>query len=337
LHFEFCLLYFAFGIRNQLTMLSRVADALFWMSRYLERADHVARLLDVCFHLDLDLGGVILAPYELHWTGLAAILQQPVPATERAAEPTPARISEWMAFDPDNPSSIVSCVTRARANARSIRGSISSQMWRELNKLYWQLRDPVFSNQARESPHEFFQAVECGNCLFQGVCDATLNHDEGWQFIQLGKFLERADKTVRTLDVHHKMLQERSTAIGLPLADLQWAAVLRSCRAYESYQRLYVGRVEAERVVEFLLLHPECPRSVRFSLEAAARALRAIEGPGPGRDSSQPDRALGLVLAELRFRDLEEILAGDLHVFLAGVLERCARVSLAVQDRYSLH
>ena len=318
-------------------MLSRVADALFWMSRYLERAEHVARLLDVCFHQELDLHGVLAGPYELQWNSLAAILQQQIPEPAGSSPSPQAAISRWLTFDLENPGSIMSCVSRARANARSVRGSINAGMWRELNKLYLQLSDSAFCSQADESPHEYYQAVECGSCLFQGVCDATLNHDEGWQFIQLGKYLERADKTLRILDIHYHLLHDLDSPTDLPLANLLWGAVLRSCRAYEGYQRLYVGRIEPERVVEFLLLHPQFPRSVRFSLEAAAAALAAIEGLAPGRRLSIADRELGLVLSELRFRELETILADDLHGFLSGLEKSCGRVSLALQKRYSLH
>jgi uncharacterized alpha-E superfamily protein len=316
-------------------MLSRVADALFWMGRYLERAEQVARLLDVCFGLELDLRGVSAAPSELHWTALAVILQQQVPALGNGAPPQ-AAISHWLTFDADNPASIMACVARARLNARSIRGAINSEVWRELNKLYWQLSDGDFQAQARESPHEFYQAVECGSALFQGLCDATSSHDEGWQFIRLGKFLERGDKTLRILDIQYHLLHELSHPGDIPLSNLHWAAVLRSCRAYEAYQRLYVGRVEPEHVVDFLLLRPEFPRSVRFCLEAAADALTAIEGPAPGRELSKPDRVLGLMLSDLKYRELGQILRGDLHVFLSGLIEQCARVGWAVQDRYSL-
>jgi uncharacterized alpha-E superfamily protein len=316
-------------------MLSRVADALFWMSRYLERADQVARLLDVCFHLELDLHGVSAGPYELHWTALAAILQQRPPPVQESASPQ-AAISHWLMFDADNPDSITSCIARARLNARSIRGSINSEMWRELNKLHWRLTDPAFAAQARESPHEFYQAVECGSALFQGLCDAASNRDEGWQFIQLGRYLERADKTLRLIDVQYHVLHDLSGAGDALLSNLHWAGVLRSCRAYEAYQRLHVGRVEPERVVDFLLLRPDFPRSVRFCLEAAAAALTAIEGPAPQRGLSRADRFLGLMLGDLKFRPLAEILAGDLHAFLHGLLDRCASISRAVQDRYSL-
>jgi uncharacterized alpha-E superfamily protein len=314
-----------------------VADALFWMSRYLERAEHVARLLDVCFHLELDLHGVLAGPHELQWTSLAAILRQQMPGPEDNYGPAPhAAISRWLTFDTENPDSILSCVARSRANARSIRGSITSEVWRELNKLYWQLNDGEFLTRTRESPHEFYQAVECGSALFQGVCDATLDHDEGWQFIQLGKYLERADKTLRILDIQYGLLRGEADPSDLPLVNLQWGGVLRSCRAYEAYRRLYVGRVEPECVIEFLLLHPSFPRSVRFCLEASAAALAAIEGEPAGRPLSEADRVLGLVLGELRYRPLEEILQGDLHAFLGHVQDRCLLVSRAVQERYSL-
>jgi uncharacterized alpha-E superfamily protein len=246
-------------------------------------------------------------------------------------------ISHSFTFDLGNPTSIMSCISRARYNARSIRGTINSALWKELNKLYWQLADPEFSSRVGESPHEFYEAVECGSDLFQGVCDATLNHDEGWQFIQLGKFLERADKTLRILDIQYHLLHELTDPADLSLSHLQWAGVLRSCRAYEAYQRLYVGRVERERVIEFLLLHPSFPRSVHFSLEAAARSLAAIEGPVPGRGLSKVDRILGQMLSDLKFVELEQILNGDLHTFLGSVLERCAQVTRAVQEQYSLH
>jgi uncharacterized alpha-E superfamily protein len=317
-------------------MLSRVADALYWMSRYLERAEHIARLLDVCFHQELDLHGVVAGPQELQWTSLAAILQQQIPERTRSTLAPRVTISQWLTFDLENPDSILSCVARARANARSVRGSINAQVWRELNKLYLLLIDPVFMSDAGESPHEYYQAVERGSCLFHGIFDATLNHDEGWQFIQLGKYLERAEKTLRILDIQYQLLQDLDNPTDLPLANLLWGAVLHDCRAYEGYQRIYVGRIEAERVVEFLLLHPEFPRSVRFCLEGAAAALAAIEGLTPGRKLSEADRELGLVLGELRFRNLDQILTGNLHLFLNSLLKRCGSVSRALQERFSL-
>jgi uncharacterized alpha-E superfamily protein len=310
-------------------MLSRVADALFWMSRYVERAEHVARLLDVWFHLELDLSGAGAAPFEMHWTALCAILQQQTPSRQGAA------LSHWLTFEPDNPGSIMACLARARLNARSIRGTINSEVWRELNKLYWKLSDVEFVRRSRESPYEFYQAAECGSALFQGLCDATSTHDEGWRFLQLGKFVERADKTLRILDVQYHLLRDLTNPSDVPLSMLHWAAVLKSCRAYEPYQRRHVGRVDPERVVEFLLLEPAFPRSVRFCLEALAESLEAIEGPGRG-GLRPADRLVGLMLAELKYLSLEQILKGDLHAFLQRMTERLTQVSRAVQEQYSL-
>jgi len=312
-------------------MLSRVADALFWTSRYLERAESVTRLLDVWFFVELDLRAVAPGSRDVHWQRLATILQQPVPTAEDAWGI--AAITQRLAFDLDNPGSIMSCVSRARSNARSVRGSINSEVWRALNKLYWQLCDSAFRAQALESPHEFFQAVESGSHLFEGAVNATLDHDEGWQFIQLGKFLERADKTLRILDAQSRGGEEDGGSADRTLSSLRWAAVLKSCRAYEAYQRLYVGRVEPERVVEFLLLHPTSPRSVRFCLEAAAQALAAVGSSGRGK----AERVLGRVLADMKFLELEDVLRHDLHGFLAGVLARSAEVGRSVQEHYSLH
>jgi uncharacterized alpha-E superfamily protein len=258
-----------------------------------------------------------------------------VPALSKGPASPQAAISQWLTFDPDNSDSVMACVARSRLNARSIRGSLNAEVWRELNKLYWQLSDPDFVRRARESPHEFYQAVECGSALFQGLCDATLSHDEGWQFIRLGRFLERADKTLRILDIQYHLLHELANPADASLSNLHWAGVLRSCRAYEGYQRLYVGRVEPEHVVEFLLLRPDFPRSVRFCLEASAQALTEIEGPGQ-RELGKADRLLGLMLSELRYRELDQILQGDLHAFLSNLYDQCAQVSRAVQDRYSL-
>lgn len=313
-------------------MLSRVADALFWMSRYLERAEHVTRLLDVAFHLDLDLRGVVPEHGNLHWRSLTTIVQQPTPEVSEGS--LPESISRMLTFDLENPSSIMSCVSRSRANARSIRGTISSEVWRELNKLYWQLADTAFRGLARESPHEFYQTVESVSCTFQGVCDATLNHDDGWQFLQLGRYLERADKTLRILDVESRRLESLDLA-DLPVSNVQWAAVLRSCRAYEAYQRLHVGRVEAERVVALLLLHPTLPRSVRFSLDAAAQAMAAVGGGSTSRGLGRAERLLGRMLADLKYVELEEMRGAEFHLFLASILERCVQLSRAVQEHYS--
>jgi len=318
-------------------MLSRVADALFWMSRYLERAEHIARLLDISFHLELDLHGVAVGAGEQESAALSSILNAPMRGASYTGGETTS-IQDWLTLDDENPNSIMSCVNRARNNARSVRGAISPSIWRELNKLYWQLKDPEFMARALESPHDFYGAVETGCQLFQGLCDATLLQDEGWQFIRLGRFLERADITLRIIDVKYRHLQHMSDGPELPILNLKWAAVLKTCLAYEAYQRLYISRVEPERVVAFLLLHPHFPHAVRFCLEEASRAVAELEGDASRQSSERRvDRLLGQTLSDLRYIDLDSVFRTGLHPFLAGTLKRCGEASLAIQEQYALN
>lgn len=311
-------------------MLSRVADNLFWMSRYLERAEAAARLLDATLLLDLDLSGVSGDPGDSHWKAAFDILQTTLPADRSG----PLALSRWAAFDAENPSCVAAYLTRSRNNARGIRGSLNPEIWRAINSLYWDLRDPEFAARVKDSPHDFFTAVEAGSHLFQGVCDATLPHDEGWQFIQIGKYLERADKTIRLLDVKFRQLHGRSDPEDVPLLALEWAGVLRACRAYDAFQRVTIGKIDPERVVAFLLLEPTFPRSVRFCLEAAANAVAGIEAES--NRSGELDRLLGRVLADLRFAEMEILWNADLPAFLSGLLHRCNQISRSVQDRYAL-
>lgn len=315
-------------------MLSRVADALFWMSRYLERAEHVARLLDVSFHTELDLHGIQGEGPEMQWGPLQSILQQTV--TPAPDERLTTAVSRRFTFEMDNPVSIMCCVNRSRNNARSIRGSISSEMWRELNKLYWQLTDTDFRRLLPTSPHDIFQTVQVGSQLFQGLCDATMSHDEGWHFIQMGKYLERAEKTLRILDVKSQLLEKLTSPADLPLANLQWGSVLMSCLAYEAYQRLYISRVEPERVQEFLLTNADFPHSVRFCLERAARALEQISGLDLDRNDSPAARMLGRMISQLRYQDIDDLIAAGLHKVVESAINGVARVSAALQQQYAL-
>ena len=315
-------------------MLSRVADALFWMGRYLERSSCLARAVDITFHLDLDLHGVLSNPVELEWNALLSMLRQPPPQLRDGESPVTA-VGRWLLLDMSNPGSVMACVNRARNNARSIRGSISTQMWRELNKLHWRLSDATFQARVAESPHDFCDEAEVGVLLCHGVCDSTMTHDEGWHFIQAGTYLERADKVLRTLDSTVALL-ERSDASDLPVSSLQWAAVLRKCRAYEAYQRLYISRVEPERVVEFLLVNPDFPHSVRFCLELVLDSLTVISGRLPGRCDSESMRTLGSLVSELTYLDSSAVEGQRLHDFLGESVARCSTIGQHLQRQYSL-
>jgi uncharacterized alpha-E superfamily protein len=315
-------------------MLSRVADALFWMSRYLERADHLARAVDVTFHLDLDLHGVLANPVELEWNALLSMLRQPPPQVVDGESPV-AAVQRWLLLEGTNGGSVMSCVNRSRNNARSIRGSISPQMWRELNKLHWRLSDPALQSRVAESPHDFCQEAQIGVLLFHGVCEATLTHDEGWHFIQLGRYLERADKVLRILDSKFGLL-ERSGSVDLPISTLQWGAVLKNCAAYEAYQRLYISRVEPERVIEFLLVNADFPHSVRFCLAKSLHSLTEISGRLPERCDDEVVRTVGRLLNDLVYLETAALGGERLHSFLGDALGRCARISGLLQQQYAL-
>ena len=315
-------------------MLSRVADALFWMSRYLERADHLARAVDVTFQLDLDLHGVLANPVEFEWNALLCMLRQPPPQLREGEDPVGA-VQRWLLLDMANTGRVMSCVNRSRNNARSIRGSISPSMWRELNKLYWRLSDAALPARVAESPHDFCEEAQIGVLLFHGVCQATLIHDEGWHFIQLGRYLERAEKVLRILDSKFGLL-ERAGAADLPISNLQWGAVLKNCVAYEAYQRLYISRVEPERVVEFLLTNPEFPHSVRFCLTQILQSLTEISGRLPDRCDDEVVRTVGRLLNDLVYLDGAELDGEGLHSFLGNSLSRCARIGNLLQQQYAL-
>jgi uncharacterized alpha-E superfamily protein len=315
-------------------MLSRVADALFWMSRYLERAEHVARSVDVTFQLDLDLHGVLADPVELEWNSLLALLRMPPPQPRPGAAAAAAAM-RWILVDGRNSGSVLSCVNRSRTNARSIRGSISPLMWRELNKLHWRLADPIAQARVSESPHDFCEETRIGVLLFHGVCESTLTHDEGWHFIQLGRYLERAEKVLRILGSCEGLL-DSADAVDLPLANLRWSAVLRNCAAYEAYRRLYISRVEPERVVEFLLVNPDFPHSVRFCLARVVESLAEIAGRLPDRCDDEASRTVGRLLSDLVYLDAAALDGGGLHDFLSDALGRCARIGSLLQRHYAL-
>jgi uncharacterized alpha-E superfamily protein len=299
-------------------MLCRVAEDVFWMSRYIERAIAVGRLIDVTAHLELDDGDAAVDPREL-WGRLLAPRPndgQLPPALREA--PDPQAIRAWLAFDRDNPRSLVSCVQRGRSAGRRIRESISSEMWEVLNTLYLSPSDPGLAS--LDDPHAFYKRVREGAQFMQGLADATLTHDEVWHFTCLGKYLERADNVAHVLALQAHLLQDW----GRDQDDMvRWLAVLRSCGSAEAYARFYALRVEPARVVEFLLLNEHFPQSVRFSLRHAWDALRSIKTDA---SVSLAARALGRLSAQLEHTAVDEILEGGLQAYLGVVQEDIARI-----------
>jgi uncharacterized alpha-E superfamily protein len=297
-------------------MLARIADSLFWLARYIERAEDTARILDVTFHTMLEQGQ---QPYGLRWDPILSMAGEATLFRQLYGDPNAQNVFEFLAFQPNNPSSILQCVGKARENARTIRDRLSREMWEDLNGLYFTLNDFDPKEELAAGPHRFCGRTIFGSHRFHGVTDATLPHDEGWEFLRVGWALERAEMTARLVDVQYRMLMEPHGGSG-PADNHQWMAVLKSVGAYEAYHRTYHSPIEPGRVAEMLILHSQHPRSIRFSITEMQAGLRAISNRGRGAYANEAERLTGKVLERLRYDRIEEILRGGLHGYLAELI-----------------
>ena len=310
-------------------MLSRVADSIYWMSRYVERAENVARFIDVNLQLMLDSP----SGQDQQWEPLVATTGDHESFSERFGTPTQQKVIHFLAFDPENPNSIVACLRAARENARTVREIISSEMWLQLNKFYLRVNEAAAAGEAGIELHEFFTEVKLASHLFSGITDATMTHGEAWHFGRLGRLLERADKTSRILDVKYFILLRSVADVGTPFDDIQWAAMLRSASAFEMYRKRH-GRISPKGVVEFLLLDREFPRAIHSCLLGARNSLHAISGTplGPFRHSSE--KLLGQLASELSYAAIDEIMNAGLHEYLDGLQTQMNQVSAGIYETF---
>lgn len=292
-------------------MLSRVADSLYWMSRYIERAENVARFIDVNLHMILDLP---VGATE-QWQPLVITTGDDAVFAERYGTATRENVIEFLTFDKRNSNSIVSCLRVARENARSVREIISSEMWEQINIFYLMVHDRAAENRVKEAPYDFFREIKMASHLFEGLANATMSHGEGWHFCRLGRLLERSDKTSRILDVKYFLLLPSVADVGSPLDDIQWAAVLRSTSAFEMYRKRY-HHLTPDHIVDFLLLDREFPRSIHYCLMKADESLHAISGTPVGTFRNPAEQHLGQLRAELAYAQVEDIISMGLHEFL---------------------
>ena len=294
-------------------MLSRVAESIFWMSRYIERAENVARFIEVNWHLILDSA----QGDSEEWQPLVDTTGDTDIFFERFGEATRENVIQFLTFDTKNTNSILSCVRAARENARTVRDAISSEMWEQINLFYLMMNDEASGNKALESPYDFFSQVKLASHLFVGITDNTMAHNEGWHFCRMGSMLERADKTSRIVDVKYFRLQEPGTN-DVNHDEVQWAAVLKSASAFEMYRKSY-HRISPDRVVEFLLLDREFPRSILFCLMRAADSMHAITQTPAGSFRNSAEQRLGQLVSELSYAEVHPILEGGLHEYLDGL------------------
>lgn len=307
-------------------MLARLAENLFWAGRYLERAEDTARMVDVTYHTLLESPQAAEADA---WAELLEVLhlRQTFDATHD--EVNGENVTHFLVLDEDNPGSIMAAVALARENTRSVRELVSTELWEAVNTFYLELRRRDLRDDLATQPYELFTMVKRRCWTVTGVAVETMPRDDGWRFMTLGRMLERAEMTSRLLDVRFGQL----VSFAAPLAFHHWVAVLKSASAFEAYRKAYRASMEPANVVEFLLLSPDFPRSVRYCLEQAEQQLVRLGDPdriGPSR------RRIGRAYAELQFREVDELLT-DLHPFLDRIQHNVWRVADAVADEFFRH
>jgi len=310
-------------------MLARVAESIYWMSRYVERAENVARFIEVNLNLMLDLP----VGSDQQWQPLVDTTGDAAQFAKRYGTATQRVVIQFLTFDQENVNSIRSCLRAARENARSVREIISSEMWEQLNEFYLMVNSAAADARSRTDPQELFASVRMAGHLFTGVTDATMTHNESWNFCRLGRMLERADKTSRILDVKYFLLLPTAADVGTTSDDIQWAAVLRSASAFEMYRKVH-GRIAPERVVEFLLFERDFPRSIQYCLVRARQSVHAISGTPAGMFRHPVERLLGELCSELAYARIETIIAAGLHEYLDRLQNRMNQVGNGIAETF---
>lgn len=317
-------------------MLSRVADSLYWMSRYLERAEHTTRLLDVNLNLMLDESSTSA---EHRWLRVLKALGNPKD-TEWTGDPY--ALTWALTFDTTNKASIVSCIIAARENSRHVREQISTEQWHRLNSLYLQVTRPEMQSDLhaealladKEQPMEFLQSVMEAVHQFQGVTDSTMSHGEGWQFIQVGRYIERASATAMLLEAYHDDLWGHPERIPEGTEYLEWMGLLRSATAFEAYCKVYTADLTPEWILEFLLLNEQFPHSLRFSIDSLQCALEAIQDETAKKRAEALSRLAGRLQALLSYSSVDEILNQDVVAYLRNIQVQCRAIHETIYELY---
>ena len=315
-------------------MLSRVADSLYWMSRYIERAENNARIADVNLQLLLDLTNQRDADPQQQWDPIISSLEENELFASLYDAPSGQAAIDFVSLQKKNHNSIFSCLSRARENARTTREQISSEMWEQINKLYLFVKSDSAKKLVRTSPYEFFKRIITGSHLFQGITDATMTHAEGWDFIRIGRLLERADCTSRILDVKYHILLPSGEKVGGNVDTIQWMSVLKSCSALEAYRKVYVGQVAPWKVAEFVITHSAFPRSIRFSVDCFDAALHHISGSTDSKYANEAERLSGRLRSDLDYVTIGDIFKFGLHEYLEQIQKRLVEISDAMHSSY---
>ncbi|MCK9181696.1 MAG: alpha-E domain-containing protein [Fibrobacteraceae bacterium] len=309
-------------------MLSRVAERVYWIGRYVERAENTARCIDVNLQLQLDLPSG-----ESSWEALLQAMGSSESFLKKYGRATKENVLNYLSLDPENPNSIFSCISQARENARCVRETCSSEMWTVLNRYYLLFKDAAVSKTIIEKTHDFFVSVKELSQLFTGVALGTMSHGEAWQFLKLGRMVERADQTSRILDVKYFLLLPSPALVGMALDSVQWTALLKSVSAFEMFRKRY-SLVTPKNVSEFLIFDEEFPRSIRVAVAGEEASLRRIvKGTSNGSDC-ESIRAVGKLRADLEFSTIDEYIQNGLHETLDKIQRKMSVIHGAITQEF---
>ena len=288
-------------------LLSRVAESLYWINRYLERAENISRFVEVSESMALDCPPGSAEP----WLPLVDASGDRNAFDKSYTNKTPSDVISFLIKDRENPNSIISCICMARENARQIRDVITSEMWEQINSLFWSIQEGevIWHQPAQEQLFEIRRSCQ----LFYGVTDATFSHDIAWHFSKLGRLIERADKTSRILDVKYFLLLPNLNELGGALDELQWISLLRSAGAYQMFRRSEQGSITPNAIASFLLLDPIFPRSVRFCLEGIKESLGKIQNSPVSEKPNDLECLIGLLLSKWSFVRIDHLIKNGLH------------------------
>lgn len=309
-------------------MLARVADCLYWMSRYLERAEHTGRALNVQLDIALDE-----APWSasIGWVCLLGALRVDMPL---AAIADARAITATLAVDRAQPASIVNCLGHARENARQIRESITSDVWEEINRIHLSLRSLQMERLWSEGADAVLQSVYRGGQMVAGVIDSTMSHGEGWQFVRVGRFIERAILVTWLLEEHFGMKGVHSTDDGASEKSVAWSGLLRSCCAFEPFCKAHSAELRPRQILQFLLLDAEFPHSVRFAVDQVAAAVEALaRWTGTPRECTL-HRRIGRLASELAYVTIDDIMARSLRETFGSIVSQCIHIHDALHRQY---
>ncbi len=306
-------------------MLSRVADSLYWMGRYLERAEHMARLLEVTRDLLVDLNEVDPEGAASQWQATVTTLAVPDVGVEA------------IVFDRQEPTSLVSCIMLARENARQVREVIAGEMWEQLNEAYWWLQESRSQGHVEGRLAQALTHVQTASFAWDGVTDTSMRRGEDWLFLKLGKYVERTDRLSRTIGTRIAARQRASSEFSATSSqeNVMWITLLKSAGALEEHRKAYPTRVDAKSVLEFLVFDGEFPRAVRFGTRVAFEFAQRLSALHASPDDAVV-RAFGKLSSRLEYSDVNELVDQGVPAFLKGVLEQTTLASSLLARKYFL-